>query len=79
MVLGIDHTYLSKIEASKMPPPGEETLRRIASVLSMDTDLVYRFAGRVPQAITLAFASGVTDDTYRSIMACMTLLEGKPS
>ena len=67
-LLEIDHTYLSKIETSTMPAPGEQTLQRIASVLSMGTDLVYRKAGRVPQAITCAFAGGVTDEAYRRIM-----------
>ena len=38
--LHINHTYLSKIETSKMPPPGEETLRRIASALCVEVDLV---------------------------------------
>ena len=68
-VLHISHTYLSKIEAGKTPPPGEGTLRGIASALCLDIDTVYRKAGRVPAAITRAFADGVDDDTYKAIMA----------
>ena len=32
-LLGIDHTYLSKIENSKMPTPSAETVMKIARVL----------------------------------------------
>jgi transcriptional regulator with XRE-family HTH domain len=64
-LLKINHTYLSKIEAGKMPPPGEETLQGIASVLSIAQDDVYRKAGRVPRCIAQCFENGMSDEVYR--------------
>ncbi len=63
--IGINHTYLSKIENGKMPPPGEESLKRIASALGVDAETVYRQAGRVPECVVSAFANGMSDESYR--------------
>ena len=69
--VGIDHTYLSKIESGKMPPPGEDTLCAIASVLSIDQDTIFRQAGKVPPRVQVAFIHGMSDEAYRLfLVAC---------
>ena len=45
--VGIEPAYLSKIERNEMPPPGEETICRLASELDMDADLLLAMAGKV--------------------------------
>lgn len=45
--VGIEPSYLSKIERGKQPPPGEETIRRIATELGEDPDLLLALAGKV--------------------------------
>lgn len=44
--VGIDHTYLSKIESSAYGPPAGETIRRIAVVLGIDPNATVRAAGK---------------------------------
>jgi transcriptional regulator with XRE-family HTH domain len=45
--VGIEPSYLSKIERCEQPPPGEETIRSIARELNEDPDLLLAMAGKV--------------------------------
>jgi len=45
--VGIEPSYLSKIERGQQPPPGEETIRRLAKELGEDTDVLLALAGKV--------------------------------
>ncbi len=45
--VGIEPSYLSKIERGDQPPPGEETIRRIALELGEDPDILLALAGKV--------------------------------
>lgn len=45
--VGIEPAYLSKIERGEAAPPSEETIRRIASELSEDPDVLLAMAGKV--------------------------------
>lgn len=45
--LDITPTYLSKIERSEFPPPSEEVIKRMAHLLSYDTDLLLSYANKV--------------------------------
>src|SRR6266566_5895291 len=47
--VGIDFTYLSKIEVGRLDPPSEVIIRRIAQVLEADEDELINLAGRVPK------------------------------
>ncbi len=49
---GIDFTYLSKIENSKMHPPSEKVIRAMAEALDADADELTVLAGKVPSDIT---------------------------
>lgn len=46
--VGIEPSYLSKIERGQEAPPGENTVRRIAEELGQDVDEVLALAGKVP-------------------------------
>jgi transcriptional regulator with XRE-family HTH domain len=46
--IGIEPSYLSKIERGREAPPGEEAVRRIASELEQDPDTLLALAGKVP-------------------------------
>jgi HTH-type transcriptional regulator, competence development regulator len=46
--LGIDFTYLSKLENDRGEPPGEDTVRKLAAVLQTDEELLLALAGKVP-------------------------------
>ncbi len=45
--IGIEPSYLSKIERGEQPPPGEKTIRRIAHELGEDPDTLLAIAGKV--------------------------------
>ena len=47
--VGIDFTYLSKIEGGRSAPPSEEVIRHIAQVLDADADELINLAGKVPK------------------------------
>ncbi len=45
--VGIEPSYLSKIERGREQPPGEDTIRRIAEDLGEDADTLLALAGKV--------------------------------
>lgn len=45
--VGIEPAYLSKIERMELPPPSEETLKKLATELDLDPDLLLAMAGKV--------------------------------
>ncbi|HEX5069474.1 MAG TPA: helix-turn-helix transcriptional regulator [Vicinamibacterales bacterium] len=45
--VGIEPSYLSKIERGEQPPPSEETIAAIARELDEDTDVLLALAGKV--------------------------------
>lgn len=47
--VGIEPSYLSKIERGQQPPPGEGTIRKIAEVLGEDADVLLAMAGKVSE------------------------------
>ena len=49
--IGIDFTYLSKIERGRMSPPSQETIMKLASVLEADSDELLVLADRVPDDV----------------------------
>jgi transcriptional regulator with XRE-family HTH domain len=49
--VGIDFTYLSKIENGKMPPPSEEVIVKLANALEADADELLQLAKKVPEDI----------------------------
>lgn len=45
--VGIEPAYLSKIERDEMPPPGEETIRKLAAELELDADALLAMGGKL--------------------------------
>src|SRR5438270_8054078 len=46
--VGVDFSYLSKIENEKLPPPSEDKILLIARALKQDSETLLRAARRVP-------------------------------
>jgi transcriptional regulator with XRE-family HTH domain len=46
--LGLDFTYLSKLENGRGEAPGEETVRKLAALLHTDQEELLALAGKVP-------------------------------
>lgn len=47
--VGLDFTYLSKIENEKMRPPSAEAIEKLAKELGANSDELLALAGKVPQ------------------------------
>lgn len=47
--VGVDYTYLSKIENEQMPPPSAATIHRIGQALDADEGELLLLAGKVAQ------------------------------
>ena len=45
--VGIQPSYLSKIERGELPPPGEEVICKLAADLGLDADVLLAMAGKV--------------------------------
>lgn len=45
--VGIEPSYLSKIERGQQPPPGERTIKALAETLQEDPDVLLALAGKV--------------------------------
>ena len=45
--LGVQPSYLSKVERDEVAPPSEETTRKLAHELCMDADVLLAMAGKV--------------------------------
>lgn len=45
--VGVEPSYLSKVERGEQPPPSEETVRALAQTLGEDPDVLLALAGKV--------------------------------
>lgn len=46
--IGVDFTYLSKIENGKLEPPAEDTIKKIADFLGENADNLILLANKIP-------------------------------
>jgi HTH-type transcriptional regulator, competence development regulator len=58
--VGIDITYVSKIECGVMPPPSEKVILKMAEVLHSDKDDLITAAGKIPSDIAPALNNAET-------------------
>ena len=49
--VGIEPSYLSKIERGEQPPPSEETIALLAAELNEDPDVLLALAGKVSKEL----------------------------
>lgn len=47
--IGVQPSYLSKVEREEVGPPSEETIRRLAADLGVDVDVLLALGGKVSQ------------------------------
>ena len=46
-IVGVTPSFLSKVERGALPPPSEETIKKLADVLGENPDLLLALAGKV--------------------------------
>ena len=47
--IGVEPSYLSKVERDEQPPPSEQKIRRLAEELDEDVDVLLAMAGKVSE------------------------------
>ena len=52
--IGVEPSYLSKVEREIVPPPSEATLVRLAEELDLDADVLLALAGKVSSDLQAA-------------------------
>ena len=55
--IGVDATYLSRLEREDVPPPGEEIIVKLARELGEDPDVLLGIAGKVSSEVRAIIAS----------------------
>lgn len=53
----VQPSYLSKVERGRVPPPSEDTLRKLAAELDLDADVVLALGGKVSADLKEAIRS----------------------
>ncbi len=64
--IGVDFSYLSKIENGVLPPPSEKVILRLAEALNADKDELITLAGRIPADIAEMLKNQKTLQLLRS-------------
>lgn len=49
--VGVDFSYISKVENDRLPPPSADTIVKICEVLSVPTDHLLSMTGKVPTPV----------------------------
>jgi transcriptional regulator with XRE-family HTH domain len=55
--VGVDFSYISKIENDRMPPPAADTIEEICEALDVSPDDLLPLTGKVPSSIKDALGS----------------------
>jgi len=64
--VGIDFTYLCKIENGVMPPPSEKVIRALAETLGAESDELFALAAKIPSELAGVLKNGETWKFLRS-------------
>ena len=86
--VGISPTYTSKVERDEFPPPGEETIKKMAAILEQNADELLALAGKAasdisdivqarPTILPTFFrkAAKVSDENIRKLMKQMEKMQ----
>ena len=55
--VGVDFTYISKIENDRLPPPSAQTIEKICDVLEVPQEILLSYSGKVSDEIKAMITS----------------------
>ena len=73
--VGVDFTYLSKIESGAMPPPSEKVIILLAEALNANKDELLFLAGKIPSDIAQLLANRPAVTLLKSIQRGQKLIK----
>lgn len=55
--IGVDFSYISKVENDRLPPPSADTIMKICEILECSSDVMLAMTGKIPTTIQDKIAS----------------------
>lgn len=88
--VGVDFSYISKVENGRLPPPAADTIVRICSILEVPPDKLLALTGKVPSEIRNVISSspaamelirsaqlmGLTEEEWKELTRRLKRLRG---
>ncbi len=75
IAVGVDFSYISKIENDRMPPPAADTIVKICDVLSVPPDDLLAMTGKMPTLIKEAISEKPAAQQFLREAQTMTLTD----
>lgn len=73
--VGVDFSYISKIENDRMPPPAADTIVKICEVLGVPPDALLAMTGKMPTPIKEAISENPAAQQFLREAQTMTLTD----
>ncbi len=73
--VGIDFSYISKVENDRMAPPAAETIQKICDVLGVSTEVLLSKSGKITGEMSGAIASSPSAIKFMNEVANMRLTD----
>ena len=73
--VGVDFSYISKIENNRMPPPAADTIVKICDVLGVSPDDLLAMTGKMPTPIKEAISDKPAAQQFLREAQTMTLTD----
>ena len=75
--IGVDFSYISKIENDRLPPPSGETIVRMAEALSTSPEELLAQTGKMPESLKTSLTSSASALEFLREAQEMELSEGE--
>lgn len=75
--VGIDFSYISKVENDRMAPPAAETIQKICEVLGVSVELLLSKSGKITDEISEAISSSPSAIKFMNEVKSMRLTDNE--
>jgi transcriptional regulator with XRE-family HTH domain len=75
--VGIDFSYVSKIENDRMPPPAAETIVKISHILGVSPEILLANSKKISADMTSTISSSISAMKFMNEVKAMGLSEGE--
>ena len=73
--VGVDFSYISKVENDRMPPPAADTIVKICEKLDVPPDILLAMTGKMPTSIKEAIGENPAAQQFLREAQTMTLTD----
>jgi len=76
-IIGVDFSYISKVENDRMPPPSADTTRAIAKALQIPSSEFLALIGKIPTDVEKTIATNVEAQEFLQEIHTLQLSEAE--